>query len=379
MDRVRSCGARIATFSAVSFLLSALALAQGGLENERVADTGVPASLDSERGAAQSTAYDASRWWPLDSDRTFPTRSMYENEHGALTTLRDGDPLPARGHPFFTPIGTNGRACVTCHQPADAMSLSVATIQARWRATRGTDPLFAAVDGSNCPHLPQDQASSHSLLLERGLIRIFRPWPPVAPDGSPIEPQFDIEIVRDPTGCNTHPQYGLESSTPLISVYRRPRPATNVKYLTAVGFPFEPKNGLPLPVDPESGLPMSGNLTADGRNGTLKLQIIDAFRTHMRGAGEPDAEALRSLIDFETTVYSAILGSRRQLLVTPNLSEGISGSDARSRGQRDTCSPAQHPQHCVLRPRAGRVGSAPPQPQRAACDQCAVGTLPASS
>jgi hypothetical protein len=77
MDRVRSCGARIATFSAVSFLLSALALAQGGLENERVADTGVPASLDSKRGAAQSTAYDASRWWPLDSDRKFPTRSVH--------------------------------------------------------------------------------------------------------------------------------------------------------------------------------------------------------------------------------------------------------------------------------------------------------------
>ncbi len=185
------------------------------------------------------------------------------------------------------------------------MSLSVDTIQDLWRATQGKDPLFAAVDGSNCPHLPPGEAGSHSLLLNRGLFRVARPWPPKAADGSLLQAQFEIEVVRDPTGCNTHPRYGLHSSEPMISVYRRPRVAANVKYLTAVGFPFEPKDGLPLPLDRETGMPMSGNLMADRRFGTLRIQAVDAIRTHLQANGTPTKAQLRAITDFEATLYSA--------------------------------------------------------------------------
>jgi cytochrome c peroxidase len=102
-----------------------------------------------------------------------------------------------------------------------------------------------------------------------------------------------------------HPLYGLASPAPTISVYRRPRPVANVKYLTAVGFPFEPKNGLPLPVDAQTGLPMSGNLMSDGRNGTLKLQALEAMRTHLEMRGSPLSDQVRQILDFETTVFSA--------------------------------------------------------------------------
>ena len=51
-----------------------------------------------------------------------------------------GKPLDTKGHPFFEPLGPNGRACVTCHQPADAMSLSAETARERWEVTRGKDP-----------------------------------------------------------------------------------------------------------------------------------------------------------------------------------------------------------------------------------------------
>ena len=64
------------------------------------------------------------------------------------------------------------------------MSLSVAAIQERWQVTKGTDPIFAAVDGMNCPDLPAGDPKSHSLLLERGLFRVFMPWPPVRDDGT---------------------------------------------------------------------------------------------------------------------------------------------------------------------------------------------------
>lgn len=255
--------------------------------------------------ASAEPAPSDARWWAPDAGRIFPAELTYANESGALTTLNVQGPTDTAGHPFFTALGTNGRACVTCHQPADGMSLSLGTIQARWRATQGRDPLFAAIDGSDCPSLPQGRESSHSLLLTRGLIRVFRPWPPVGPDGTAITPEFDVEVLRDPTGCNRDPVYGLSSPRPMISVYRRPRPTANLKFVTAAGFPFEPKDGLPLPRDPVTGDLLSGNLMADGRAATLRDQAIDALRTHLEVSALPDERQLQRIIDFEKGLYSA--------------------------------------------------------------------------
>ena len=216
-----------------------------------------------------------------------------------------GGSIDTRGQPFFTALGSNGRACITCHQPADGMSLSVATIRARWAATGGTDPLFAAIDGSNCPSLPQQAAASHSLLLTRGLFRIARPWPPRAPDGRPITPEFSIEVVHDPSGCNLDARYGLKSAYPMVSVFRRPRPVGNLKYATGYGYIFEPKNGLPLPIDPKTGLRYSGNLMADQRDRTLDEQARDALLTHLQDVGPVSASQLQQIIDFESHVYVA--------------------------------------------------------------------------
>lgn len=244
-------------------------------------------------------------WWQPNSARTFPGALAYPDSTGTIEILNLRGPTDTNGNAFFTAIGTNGRACVTCHQPADAMSLSVDTIDGRWRATDGEDPLFAAIDGSDCPSLPQKLRSSHSLLLRHGLFRIARPWPPRDAAGRAIEPEFAIEVVRDPTGCNLDPVHGLHSAHPMVSVFRRPRPATNLKYVTAVGFTFEPKTGLPLPIDPETGLRMSGNLLADARAGTLKAQAIDAMRSHLQIRGEPDPGELAGILEFETGLYSA--------------------------------------------------------------------------
>ena len=121
------------------------------------------------------------RWWRPGEGRVFPAKLDYDDPYGRLRLLLTGGPLDTRGHPFFTALGPNGRACVTCHQPADGMSLSAASAQRRWEQTGGKDPLFAAFDGSNCPDLPQADRESHSLLLDRGLFRIARPWPPRGP------------------------------------------------------------------------------------------------------------------------------------------------------------------------------------------------------
>src|SRR5512134_2872387 len=96
----------------------------------------------------------AGEWWAPGDGRPLPAEALYPNAAGALGILNTAGTIDTRDHPFFAPLGTNGRGCVTCHQPADSMALAVATIRERWDATGGADPLFAAVDGRNCPHLP---------------------------------------------------------------------------------------------------------------------------------------------------------------------------------------------------------------------------------
>jgi hypothetical protein len=255
-------------------------------------------------GAAAQTASPDS-WWQPNSGQRMQASIAYADGSGAVQLLNTGGALDTENHAFFTSIGANGRACVTCHQPANGMSVSLYAIQQRWQATGGADPLFAAIDGSNCPSLPQQDVDSHSLLLKRGLFRIFRAWPPHAPDGSVITPEFTIEVLHDPTGCNLDPTYGLHSKQPRISVFRRPRPPANLKYVTSYGYVFEPKNGLPLPVDPLTGLRYSGNLMADQRDRTLPEQALDAMANHLERATPPTAVQLQQIISFETQAYVA--------------------------------------------------------------------------
>lgn len=257
-------------------------------------------------GAAAAVAKEAgglSPWWGAAESRTLPETLDYPNDSGTLRVLRVGGPLRTKGHPFFEPLGPNGRACVTCHQPSDAMGLSAKTAQERWDATGGKDPLFAAYDGSNCPSLPQGEKASHSLLLDRGLIRIERPWPVKRWNELEVTPDFTIEVVRDPNGCNSGPNYGPEAGK--ISVYRRPRPVANLKYLLAVGFAYDPKQGWALPLDPETGLPSSGNLMADNRAISLNAQMGDAGSTHLEMLRKLTPKERRQLADFQQSIFAA--------------------------------------------------------------------------
>jgi hypothetical protein len=250
----------------------------------------------------------AGEWWAPGDGRPLPAEALYANASGALGILNTAGPVDTRDHPFFTALGENGRACVTCHQPQDAMALSVVTVRERWQATAGQDPLFAAVDGRNCPTLPSGDAAAHSLLLTRGLIRVALPWPPRDAAGVPLPVELTLEVVRDPTGCNTDPVYGLTSPQPTVSVYRRPRPVANTKYLTHNNFgvgPFIAKSGLPAFRDPDTGLPTSMNMMSDARATTLKIQAVDAARSHLELQRALSADALQRIVAFESQIYTA--------------------------------------------------------------------------
>lgn len=250
--------------------------------------------------------YDTSIWWDPGRGIALPSWKDYDNASGQLRLLNKSGEVETKDHPFFTALGSNGRACVTCHQPSTAMSLSLDLIRDRWAASKGKDPLFAAIDGSNCPDLPQDKEESHSLLLGRGLFRIALTWPPKT------KPDFRIEVVRDPTGCNKNPAS--------ISVYRRPRVAANLQYI--VQYVSE----------------ADGTLMADGRETTLQSQAVSAALIHEETSDAPSLTKLKQIEDFQRQlfvaqqwdVFGGLLGepSGPPLLGAENLAGGLAGAGA---------------------------------------------------
>ncbi len=229
----------------------------------------------------------------------------FPNAQGRLGVATTGAMVDVKTHPFFAPIGANGRACATCHNPADAMSVSLPTIRAEWAARGARSPLFAAYDGSNCPSLPQEKESSHSLLLERGVFRIARLWPPRDVAGKPIEPEFNIKVMSDPTGCNLDGTYGLNSADPQISVFRRPRMVANLRYILVPFHENNTKTMAPLDRDPETGEHVSMSIMSDARNPSLRHQMREASWTHMEMTQGLSERQMQEIEDFEKRVYVA--------------------------------------------------------------------------
>jgi hypothetical protein len=125
-------------------------------------------------------------------------------------------------NPFFQDLGTNGRSCVTCHQPNEAWSITPEGVQARLMTSGGADPIFRNNDGSNCEGVVtssvEEQQQAYSLLLTRGLIRVGL--------DVPADAEFTIDRISDPYGC--------APASNDLSAYRRPLPSANVRFLTAV-------------------------------------------------------------------------------------------------------------------------------------------------
>ena len=178
-------------------------------------------------------------------------------------------------NPFFQDLGTNGRRCVTCHQAADAWTITPAHVQERFAGSRGLDPIFTSNDGSNCegvlPQSAPDRQAAYSLLLNRGLIRVGLNVPPNA--------EFMIDGVTNPYQC-------AWSSTD-TSLYRRPLPTTNLKFVTAVMW------------DGRESSPTTTVLQ------DLAHQANDATRGHAQAAEDLTPAEVQQIVAFETGLFTA--------------------------------------------------------------------------
>jgi len=209
---------------------------------------------------------------------------LFFDRTGIIGTLDLNGPVNQQGA-FFQSLGTNGRSCATCHLASQAMSLSATGAQLRFVQTGGQDPLFAAVDGANCPNGRTGNAADHSLLLSHGLIRVFLPLP--------VNAQFSISVVHDPYGCAMLP--GANGSQPNISVYRRPLPTTNLGFLSTIMFDGRETHALL-----NNGQTFLANLNTD-----LTQQAIDATTIHAQAAQPPTASQLADIVGFELGLFSA--------------------------------------------------------------------------
>jgi cytochrome c peroxidase len=207
----------------------------------------------------------------------------FQNPSGmhATVSTRDGRQLDT-DNPFFSAaLGTNGRSCVTCHAPEDGMSLRVSSIQERFEESCGLDPLFTG-DGANAPGLDvstvEARRAASSLLLSKGLIRIrIKP---------PANAQYELVSVDDPHGNNASMSDG-------IVVFRRPLPATNLKFLNAVMW------------DTREGRAEPGFV-----NTNLKNQARSAVIDHAEGAA-PSDDVLQAIVDFQSALFTAQVAHHR--------------------------------------------------------------------
>ena len=218
------------------------------------------------------------------SGQSLPNLFPLPNHSGFVETYNvHNAPISLKGA-FFQPLGTNGRSCSSCHLPTESWSISAEEVQLRFLLTQGRDPIFRTNDGSNCDQnidtsTLQGRRKAYSLLLSRGLIRIALPLP----DGA----EFSVQSVNNPYGC---------SDTSMLSMYRRPLPATNLGFLSTLM--WDGRESTP-PSTQKITYPNTGQLLAD-----LAHQAIDAITGHAQGA-VPTPAQVQDIVNFEMALRTA--------------------------------------------------------------------------
>ncbi|MGH7986897.1 MAG: hypothetical protein ACREQX_11510 [Candidatus Binataceae bacterium] len=195
---------------------------------------------------------------------------------GRLGTYSPNGATKTSSNSFFEALGTNQRSCFTCHQFKDGWSVTPTDAQARYNASDGTDPIFRLIDGATCPDddvsTPDAMKQAFSLVLNKGLIRVFLPMP--------ANTQFEIVAVDDPYHCTSKPSTGLTSpTTGIVSVYRRPLPSTGLRFNSAV--------------------------LDDGREPSLLSQARDAVMIHEQRSSLPSADQMNQAVAFESEIDTA--------------------------------------------------------------------------
>jgi cytochrome c peroxidase len=187
---------------------------------------------------------------------------------------------------FFANLGTNGRTCGTCHVEANAWTFT--PLHARLLAN--DDPLFAPVDGSDCPPVAGDQqpdSANSSMVLRYAVIRIQLAIPATA--------NFTLASATNPKGCAIAP--GSAGVSGQLFLFRRPLPATNLLFLSSVM--WDGRETLEK-VTTQAGEQSTAPLLFD-----LADQANSATTGHAQGNPIVGTQAQQDIVNFETGLSTA--------------------------------------------------------------------------
>ena len=152
---------------------------------------------------------------------SLPNNFPIPNGHGAAASYSTTTaPIVSLNNNFFTPQGTNGRDCGTCHAVEDGWSLKPATVTLMFLLSDGLDPLFVNhldTDTPTCDMSTTQARWDCTTMLRQGLFT-RRVAPPATRD-------YDVIAADDPFGVGT---------TASLWFFRRPLPTANFKSHTVM-------------------------------------------------------------------------------------------------------------------------------------------------
>ncbi len=216
---------------------------------------------------------------------------------------------PGATNGFFTPLGTNGRACSTCHVEANAWALTPRHAQLLPR----NDPLFAPVDGSDCPPTSSTQEpnrANSSMVLKYAVIRVELPIPATA--------NFTLASATNPKGCAIPP--GSAAISGNLFLFRRPLPSANLLLLSSVMWDGR-----------ETLDKITTHAGEEGSTGAVLFDLDDqansATTGHAQGAPIAGTQAEQDIVAFEAGLSTA------QVVLVPDI--GFALLDVGARGGAD--------------------------------------------
>ncbi|MGZ8259950.1 MAG: cytochrome C [Caldimonas sp.] len=216
-----------------------------------------------------------------------PQMLSARNDSGVAVTISTNGFIDRR-NPFFRELGSNGRSCVSCHQPQEGWTITPRGLRERFERSHGMDPVFRLNDGANSPRANvstlQGRRTAYSMLLDKGLIRVGLPIPANA--------EFELAKVDDP--------YGFASAAEL-SLFRRPLASTNLRFLSTLMW-----DGRETLRDPASRDCLFGtSICFASLESGLVGQANSATIGHAEGTVELTAAQRKAIVDFELGLFTA--------------------------------------------------------------------------
>jgi len=233
-----------------------------------------------------------------------PNMLRSENSHGKDATYSTAGFIDLN-NPFFKSLGSNGRSCGSCHIPSQGWTITPQGVQKLFNDTKGLDPLFRLVDGANSPladvSTVKKRRAAYSMLLEKGNIRVGI--------GIPDTAEFELVEADDP--------YGFASADQL-SLFRRPMPTTNFKFLSAVMWDGRETTLMPGSTDCISGTttcfsPVSFDLSTQSNHATLG---------HAEALRELTGAEREAIVAFESGLFTAQIHDNKAGDLTAEKADG---------------------------------------------------------